>query len=31
VPPKPLLRVDFTDGSTLFARDLLAPTRAPGM
>lgn len=27
VPPKPLLRVDFNDGSTLFARDLLAPTK----
>ncbi|MFD1051088.1 hypothetical protein ACFQ1S_38935 [Kibdelosporangium lantanae] len=27
VPPKPLLRVDFTDGSTLFARDLLAATK----
>jgi hypothetical protein len=29
VPPKPLLRVDFADGSTLFARDLLAPGKAP--
>jgi hypothetical protein len=27
VPPRPLLRVDFTDGSTLFTKDLLASVK----